>query len=253
MNKIQILYPFNEDKKVVGELEKEAKLMVSKGFIVNPLIQNDIDLLLYRGKKILNENMSIKHPKIIQGWDAIHKTSYMHEYYPIICNYSIPTFFLKELNEPEIKNILKENNWDKVFIKSPSRSLFFISNFASVWPITSLTEIKENFRKRNLNGPYAIRKYIEKANIFFEEQRYWILNGKAYHPSGKVPDFITKKGNEMFKFSGSHYFTMDVAGDYIVEINPGESSDRGCDNPLDFFCEIFAKEFLYNHKFKTKY
>lgn len=49
----------------------------------------------------------------------------------------------------------------------------------------------------------------------------------------------------MFEFSGSHYFTMDVASEYIVEINPGESFDRGGDNTLDWFCDIFAKEFLY--------
>lgn len=246
MNKVQIIYPYNKNNKVVSVLEEEAKLMSAKGFIVNPTILKDIDFLIYRGKKIINKSMCINHPKIIQGWEAIRKTSYMHEYYPIICDYSIPTFFLAELKEPEIQKIIKENNWDKVFIKSPSRSLFFISEMASVWPVTSLREIKENFNKRNLKGPYAIRKFIAETDIFYDEQRYWILNGHAYHPSGKVPDFVSQKGYEMYEFSGSHYFTIDVAGNYIVEINPGESSDRGCDNHLDFFCKIFEIEFLKN-------
>ena len=252
MNKIQIIYPYNEDNRIVYELEEEARLMASKGFIVNSTIQENADILIYRGKKILNESMCIKHPKIIQGWEAIRKTSNMHEYYPVISDHSIPTFFLDDLKEIELQKIIKENKWDKVFIKSPSRSLFFIDDLASVWPFTPLEEIKENFNKRNLTGPYAIRKYIDEIEIFYNEQRYWILNGHAYHPSGIIPDFVSKTGREMFEFSGSHYFTIDVAGEYIVEINPGESSDRGGDNPISFFCEIFETEFLNNNNLFLK-
>lgn len=244
MKKVQILYPLDTNNRVIDDFYDEASEMIKRGFIVNDKILSDIDLLIYRGSKIIKQEDCICHPKICQGWNEIIKTSYMHEYYPVIKDYSIPTVFTNILSEEILQNFLAQNNWTKVFIKSPSRSLFFLSEKASVWPDTSADELIENFAKRELTGPFAVRKFIDNPDIFYDEQRYWILNGNAYHPSNIVPPFVSHCGNLMYNFSKSRYFTIDVAGNYIVEVNPGESSDRGGDNPLAYFCDIFEKEFL---------
>lgn len=244
MNKVQIIYPLNDEGSIIEHFTDEANEMQRAGFIIDSIILEDIDLLIYRGFKIWKEEQCINHSKIIQSWEAVHKTSYMQEYYPIIESNSIPTVFRETLDKVEILEISTKNNWHKIFIKSPSRSLFGLGHLASVWPNTSIEEIKKNYSERNLKGPFAIRKFIDNPEIFYNEQRYWILNGKAHHPSGVIPDFVKENGKKMYDFSGSHYFTMDVAGHYIVEINPGESSDRGGDNPLDWFCGIFAETFL---------
>lgn len=245
MKRIQIAYPLDSSGLIEKDYIEESKFMSYQGFMISGKIQNNIDGLIYRGHKIWKPEDCLQHSKIYQGWEEVKKTSYMNEYYPIIKEATIPTIFIENIDYQLIQDISSKKSWDKIFIKSPSRSLFAYGDFTSVWPDTSIEEMNILFNEIGVTGPFAIRKFIDDPEIFYNEQRYWILNGNAYHPSGEIPDFVKEYGKKMYEFSGSHYFTMDVAGDYIVEINPGESSDRGGDNPLDWFCEIFAKEFLH--------
>ena len=131
-----------------------------------------------------------------------------------------------------------------VFIKNEFCSLFAVSDKASVFPDTPLETIKDNFTKQKLIGPFFIRKFINNPDIFYNEQRVWVINGHPYFTATKMPSFVFEAAKRLYEFSNSKYFTMDIAGEYIVEINPGESSDRGGFNPLDWFCDIFAQEFL---------
>ena len=244
MGNKQILYPKSVDHEIHEIFREEAVSLSSFGFQVGTEIIKDIKTILYRGFMIKTSERYPNNPRMIQNWEANHKTLFMSEYYPIIKDLTIPTEFIESLNERQVMDISQKNNWPKLFIKSDSKSLFGISDTASLWPESSIQQMKVEYSRRRLNGPFAIRKYIDDPEIFYNEQRYWVLNGRTYHPSGIIPDFVAEAGRRMYAFSGSHYFTIDVAGDYIVEVNPGESSDRGGDNSLDFFCEIFAKEFL---------
>jgi hypothetical protein len=40
---------------------------------------------------------------------------------------------------------------------------------------------------------------------------------------------------------GSHYYVIDAMPDFIVEVNPGESSDRYGDNPPELFASWFKQ------------
>ena len=242
---IQILYPASKDKGIDARFLEEACLMEKVGFSINTTIHDKSKLVLVRGCSLRKKENYPNNDKIINRWENSAKTLYMDKFYPIIEKKSIPTVFIDKIETDIIKKICVEKNWNRVFIKYLTRSLFTFGPTASVWPDNSIQEIKFLYDKWGLFGPFAIRKFIDEPEIFYNEQRYWILNGNAYHPSGEIPDFVKEYGKKMYEFSGSHYFSMDVAGDYIVEINPGENSDRGGDNPLEWFCEIFAKEFLH--------
>ena len=241
----QIIYPEDKNNGIDIHFLEEAIYMKKIGFHTGSKINYKTDLILLRGLPIRRKNNYPFNEKLINDWENNKNTLFMDKFYPIIEKRSIPTIFIDELNEKIIRNISLEKKWHRIFIKNNSRSLFAFGEFASIWPDTSIIDMKSQYAKWKLKGPFAIRKFIDDPEIFYNEQRYWILNGNAYHPSGEIPDFVMEYGKKMYEFSGSHYFTMDVAGDYIVEVNPGESSDRGGDNPLDWFCEIFAKEFLH--------
>lgn len=244
MTKTLIIYPKLQTEEICPDFREEAVLMRKMGFRINTKCTNAYSRSLYRGYMMTDRRQYPTDSRLIQNWDEYYRTLYMSEFYPIIAPYAIPTFFVNNLKESELIPEIKKRGWERVFIKSEFRSLFTEGLFASVWPDTPIKEIALKYAKKGWTGPFAIRKYIDNQHIFYDEQRYWVLNGIAYHPSKVIPPIVAEAAKRIYKFSGSHYFTIDVAGDYIVEINPGESSDRGGDNPLEFFCKIFAETFL---------
>lgn len=244
MAKVQILYPGDENGDIREHFLDEAFGMQRLGFLIGTNSLEEADIIIYRGSTILTPENYPTHDRMIQGWEENRKSLFMEEFFPAIKKDSISTEFISELTENAVSEIAEKNGWKRVFIKSSARSLFCVDEFASVWPDTPIHKMLEYYDRMGHKGPFAIREFIDNPQIFYDEQRFWVLEGIAYHPSGVVPDFVRKNAKNMYEFSGSHYFTIDVAGDYIVEVNPGESSDRGGENPLDFFCEIFANTFL---------
>ena len=243
MKKIEILYAGG--KEIAPYFFEEAQAMKDVGFKVGTQLLDEVEFIIYRGFSILNFENYPRHDKLIHKWDNFKKTLRLNEFYKIIKPYSIPTVFIDKLDESTIKKISIDNKWNKVFIKSPGTSLFAISDTASVWPDTTIEYMKNIYEINKIKGPFALRKFIDNPEIFYNEKRYWVMKGKPYHPSNEYPDFIIKMSQKIYEFSGSQYFTMDVAGDYIVEINPGECSDRGGEVSLDYFVNIFAETFLY--------
>lgn len=244
MNKQQILYPSNAEGRIHPLFMEEATMMASFGFCVDTHILPDVSRIIYRGFAFNDKNDYPTDERMVNYWEAYQKTLRLSKYYTIISPHSIPTFFVRTLDEIDIIKKLGQQGWNKAFIREDRKSLFWLSENASVWPNTTISQMTQAFHDVNLDGPYAIRAYIDNPDIFYEEKRFWILNGNPYHPSNEIPDFVIFKARELYLFSGSKYFTMDVAGEYIVEVNPGECSDRGGDTPLEFFCDIFSKEFI---------
>lgn len=244
MKKVQIVYSGN---KLTGDIDPvsqyEAECMKKKGFTVGIRPNLDMDIFLYRGPLSHVSHMYQDKGIWINDINAFNKTYDMTLYLEYISQRTFPSIILPNLDKENLLNALETLNCKRVFIKNGIRSLFFISDNASVYPDTSIEQIENNFNRLKLNGPYIIRKFINDKKIFYNEQRIWVLNGNPYSPY-PFPDFIFETAQRLYEFSGSHYFSIDIAGDYIVEVNPGESSDRGGSNPLDWFCDIFAKEFL---------
>ncbi len=243
MKKVRIVYPKDKRGHIFEDFRSESMEMSRRGFLVGTDPSSTDEILIYRGPTIRIPEKYPNDERYINNWEANKRTQFMSTHYQYIAPHSIPTFFMQTLTQEDFINKVKESGWKKVFIRSDVKSLYFDDLNKCIWPNSSLESIVSNYSNYGLKGPFGIRKYIED-DIFFEEQRYWVLNGHIYHPSGVIPEFVKECAIKMYKYSNSRYFTIDVAGKYIVEINPGESSDRGCENPLNFFCDIFAQEFL---------
>lgn len=247
MKKIQIVYSGNRLNSDINPVSREeAECMKEKGFTVGILPASDVDKCIYRGPLSHVPNIYQDNGKWINDIDAFNKTYDMTLYLECISRWTFPSIILPDLDKENLRNAIDSLNCERVFIKNGHRSLFFISDEASVYPDSSIEQIINNFNRLKLSGPYLVRKFIDDKKIFYNEQRIWVLNGKPYSPKN-FPKFVYDAAHKVFEFSSSKYFTIDIAGDYIVEVNPGESSDRGGSNPLDWFCDIFVKEFLKRH------
>ena len=210
----------------------EAQAMSSLGIRTGIMPHEDSDKLIYRGFIINNEYEYPNDPRYIQGWKEYEATSKLSVAYPLIEDICIPTFFVEKLDAAVIDKI-HENGWDKAFIKNDIKSLWDSGELASVWPYHSIDELKDEYEARYPDGKYAIRQFINPSK-FYNEERYWVIANKIYHRSGIIPD-IVKTAAERLSVLGSHYYTIDAIDDYIVEINPGESSDRFGENSPELF------------------
>lgn len=237
-SKIQFLYPLRAFDRANIKLEIDA--FRKYGFIVEHSANAESQLILYRGCMMFNQNDYPIDKRMWQGWKEYKATSLLSIYYPLIENISIPTFFVDDLDEKNIIAEMDKRGWNAVFIKNDVKSLFCIDETASVFPKHSLTEIKELLSKfPPIEGAkYAIRKYIDADWV--QEERYFVINDQIFHRSGIIPP-IVKEAAERLKVLGSHYYVIDAMPDLIVEVNPGESSDRYGDNPPELFASWFKQ------------
>ncbi len=242
MNKIQFIFakdrhdPSQIHPYFAEEAEAMRKLALSVG--INP--NEQAERLIYRGTMMWKETDYPNDSRYIQSWKEYISTSLLSVYYPLIEDISIPTFFVDTLDNNTIEQI-KQHQWNRVFIKNDIKSLWSIDEYASVWPDRSLEYIKEKFQVFPWKGKYAIRKFIE-PKTFLNEDRYWVLNGKIYHRSNNIPNVVVEAAKRL-SVLGSKYYVIDALPNMIVEINPGESSDRYADNPPALFAQWFRDAF----------
>ncbi len=98
--------------------------------------------------------------------------------------------------------------------------------------MTRLAEAYHEYRE-SMKPPYIIRQFMPE-NTIYQEERYWIINHHAYHRSGMIPEIVSK-AVERLKTLHAPYYVIDATPEYIVEVNPGVSSDPYPENiPLYF-------------------
>jgi hypothetical protein len=196
--------------------------------------------LMYRGGSNLVESWYNKDGRFINKLEHLRNYLYMSEYLPPIADLSMETFFVDELNE-DVLFELEKRGLAKAFIKKDKKALEHIEEGKSVWPNTSMDEMRLLYDEMQIDGKYAIRKFIEK-DIIDQEERYWVLNGNVYHRSNQIPE-VVKKAAERLNKLGSRYYTIDATPEFVVEVNPGESSDRHAVNSPELFASWIKKEF----------
>ena len=241
--KFQIIFPSDpkNEKKINRFFMNDAEVMQKMGLNVGTKPMEDATVLMYRGFVILDEEKYPNDPRYLNTFKENINYTFMSIYLPFIADLSIETFFANELNETLLKE-LQKRNWDKAFIKKDRRALEHIEEGKSVWPDTSLEEMKELYDQNPFEGKYAIRKFIDK-DIIDQEERYWVLNGNIYHRHNKIPDVVQEAAKRLNKL-GSKYYTIDATPEFVVEVNPGESSDRHAVNSAELFASWIKKEFL---------
>ena len=241
-NKFQIVYPPSErDKNEIHPLYYDEAIEAKKaGILIGTKPLKIAETLMRRGFIIYDKCKYPKDSRYINNFEANENYLYLSIYFPYIYDLSIDTFFVDELDEKVIK-LMNEREWSKVFIKKDTKSLEHIDEFKSVYPNTSLNEIKYLYSKFNIKGKYAIRRYVEPS-ILEKELRYWIFNGRIYRKDNIIPE-IVKKAVSRLNNLGSRYYTIDATPEMIIEVNPGESSDRHAENSAELFISWIKKEF----------
>lgn len=241
-NKFQVIYQSepNNPYEVYWLWSEEAEALINAGISVATMPVYSAKKLLYRGGRSLIKEQYEKDNRYINRYSHVIAYNSMFYYLPQISDLSIETFFVDELNE-STEVIIKEMGWEKAFIKKDIKSLEHIEDGKSFWPDTSFVEMKKLYNEMQIDGKYAIRKYIEK-NIFEQEERYWVLNGNIYHRYNLIPAVVKEAARRLNKL-GSRYYTIDATPDFIVEVNPGEASDRHAVNSAELFASWIKKEF----------
>ena len=213
----------NAPSQISPVFQPEVEAMKQLGIRVGTTPSSDSEQLFYRGFIMHSKEQYPNDKRFIQGWKEYDAILSMSKNYDLIKDISIPTFFVDKLDKSVEKKIISRG-WDKAFIKNEKKSLWDEGELASMWPINSIEELRCKYENLPYKGVYAVRKFIN-PEIFYDEERYWVILNKIYHRSGVIPD-IVREAVERLSVLGSNYYIIDAIPDMIVEINPGESSDR---------------------------
>lgn len=156
---------------------------------------------------------------------------------------TIETYFFDNLDY-SVLQLLEEKEWKKAFIKKDYRALENIDKDKSVYPNTSFEEMTKLYQEMNVEGKFAVRKYIEKSDLFFEDElRYWVLNRKIYRKVNVIPEIVQEAVKRLNRIGRIDY-RIDATPKFIIAVNPGESSDRHAENSAELFASWLKEEFV---------
>jgi hypothetical protein len=238
----QIVYDTTEENPndVHWLWKEESEAMKSMGVLVDTKPLPEATRLMYRGSIISLEENYPNDERYIHNYEINENYLFLSKYYPFISDLSIETYFFDDLND-ETVNKIKELGWEKAFIKKDIKALEHYDDNKSIYPLTSFEEMKKLYAKANTPGKYAVRKYIEKGRLE-NELRYWVFNGNIYRRDDIIPDIVKEAVQRLNKLGGK-YYTIDATLEFIVEVNPGESSDRHAENSAELFASWIKNEF----------
>lgn len=246
MNKniFQIVYAIDKDdsNEIHSYFKEEAEAMQNAGILIGTKPMHEATRLMYRGTTINNQENYPKDTRFINKADHNINYLYLSKYYPYIEKLTIETFFSDALDEFVIEEV-NNRGWEKCFIKKDISALEHIDEGKSVWPATSFNEMLTLYNEFPFEGKFCIRKYVESHKIIKEEERYWVLNGNIYHRDNTIPDVVKEAAKSLNKL-GSKYYTIDATPEFVVEVNPGESSDRHAVNSAELFASWIKVEFV---------
>lgn len=209
----------------------------------------DADRLLLRSFIIDKEENFPSDGRYISHWDDYHKTQAMSCYLPLIEDLTIPSFICNKLDSDTVEQI-KRRGWQRAFVRSDVKSLKYMfpeshtEEQLPIWPDVSMDRLAKVYGKyrEHMQPPYIIRKVMPKE-VMRQEERYWIMNGHAYHHNGIIPP-VVKEAVDRLKSLHSPYYVIDATPSMVVEVNPGVSSDAYPENLPELFPLWVKKEFL---------
>lgn len=227
-----------DDQRPIGVFEEEYKTFAALDIPVGLKPDIDADYLWYRGSMMWSQEQYPKDSRFVNSWKEYIATNCMSIYYPLIKDLTIPTIFVPNLDE-YAKVLIQKQKWERVFIKNDIKSLWSIDEYASVWPNNSFEYMLEKFNIFPWRGLFAIRQFVE-PQLFIHEERYWVINNQVFSRTGIVPPIVKEAAKRLAPL-GSKYYVIDALPNLIVEINPGESSDRGGDNSAEMLAKWFRE------------
>lgn len=226
----------------------EIAAMRRSGLNVSTTPNPEAERLLYRSFIISDKAEFPTDPRYISRWKDYYSTSDMSVYLPLIKDLTIPSFIVQELNKKTTEKI-EALGWTRAFVRSSMKSLKYMfpeshtEEDLPIWPEVSMERLAEAYREYHdsMKPPYIIRQFIPE-NMIYQEERYWVINNHAYHRSGNIPEIVSKAVDRL-KTLNAPYYVIDAIPEYIIEVNPGVSSDPYPDNIPLYFPKWIKNEF----------
>lgn len=226
----------------------EMDAMRKLGIGVSDTPHPEAKRLLYRSYMISDEADFPNDPRYISRWEDYNSTSDMSVYLPLIQDLTPPSFVTQELDSHTV-DAIKRLGWKRAFVRSSVKSLKYMfpeshtEEELPVWPEVSIERLAEAYKEQRetMKPPYIVRQFMPEQDIF-QEERYWILNHHAYHRSGIIPEVVVKAVDRL-KILNAPYYVIDATPDFVIEVNPGVSSDPYPENIPLFFPKWIQQEF----------
>jgi hypothetical protein len=219
--------------------QQEYDSMTKAGVTVKLTPSDEATSLLRRGF-IVDESEYPNDPRYIQNAKTYISYCRIDHWYDRIVDLTIPTIFIENLDKAAAIEI-KRMGWTRAFIKDGVKSLMREDPLDSVWPDVSFESMLEQFSRNPRKGHYALRKYLPPEH-FESERRYWVIGDQVHHSSGRIPGIVKEAKARLDAFGGIFY-TIDATDALIVEINPGESSEKKPDNSAEDFASWIREAF----------
>ncbi len=215
----QIVYAKDRDNpsQITPYFQEESEAMQKVGFLVGTEPMEEATDLIYRSFTIMQEEAYPNDKRYLHSWQENALYHFIDLYYPIIEDLTIESFFVDRF------------------------ALEHIEEGLSLFPKHSTKEMMKYFRQED--KPYAIRRYVE-PELLEDDTRYWVLNGKVYRRDNLPIPKVVYEAAERLNRHGGKYYTIDATNEFVIEINPGESSDRHGENTLEVFASWFRDAFL---------
>ncbi len=168
---------------------------------------------------------------------------HLPQWYESCKTFTPETIFLD--SEEGLEEMVTRIGWDAYFVKD-----FVKSNYDERGSIAkNLSEVKEivgliKEHRGEIEGGISLRKVEEYLPE--TEQRYFVLNGKAYAPDGNVAELVTM----ISKIHNAPFYSVDVIQRSdgvlrLVELGDGQVSDKKTWQS-DIFCQMLFENFINN-------
>lgn len=234
----QIVYKISEEDCIITP---EEKFFAESGIPVAKVPDPTATSILFRGGYSCKAENFPADSRSIHSAEVHMNHLFLPRWYPFISDLTMETLFVNDLDKEAITR-LQEKGWERAFVKDWVKAFAYPDLSDTVWPDSSMSDIQKRFAESNRDLGFCLRKFIE-PELLDNETRFWVMNGNIYS-SITEPFPIVQEAVRRLKRLEGRLYVIDATPEIIIEINPGESSDRGAKNTLEDFAGWIKKEFL---------
>lgn len=164
---------------------------------------------------------------------------YLPDWYPLCVDWTPETVIAD--TGSDFSKLMQDKHWPAYFVKDYVKSLTTQLGSVSESPegIADVVALIEKYRG-SIEGGVCIRKFEEL--LLDTEERYFVLNGKAFSRNGSVPTLVHQVAKKIL----SPFFSVDTvwakSGQLrLIELGDGQVSDRKKWSPEQFAAMLQAQ------------
>lgn len=210
----------------------------SDRFRARPVLPASVEVL-YRGWMMtpesyarLAEGVAASGAQMKTSAEEYRRCHYLPEWYPV-CEAWTPETIVAE-RSADFVSLVSGKNWPAYFVKDYVKSLTTQRGSVAQTPegIAEVVSLIEQYRG-SVEGGICIRKFEELRPE--TEERYFVLNRKAFSRDGNVPVLVAEVAERV----SSPFFSVDTVLDAsgqlrLIELGDGQVSDRKKWTPAQF-------------------